>query len=235
MPERIQKILSAHGIASRREAEKMILSGRVAIGGVPAVLGQSAEFGIDEIAVDGIPLTNNIAPVYIMLNKPLGYVTTMRDERGRKTVADLVSGVGARVYPVGRLDMDSEGLLLMTNDGAFANVVAHPSNNILKTYEVAVRGDAGGAIAMLRQPMQIDSHIVRAVSVARSERADDGDILTVTVSEGRNRQIRKMCALCGLRVRSLKRVSIGGVELGELQTGRWRYLTREEIRSLTGR
>ena len=234
MPERIQKILSAHGIASRREAEKMILDGRVTVGGVPAELGQSAEIGIDEIAVDGVPLTANISPVYIMLNKPLGYVTTMSDEHGRKTVVELVSDVGARVYPVGRLDMDSEGLLLMTNDGSFANMVSHPSNNITKTYEVAIKGDTEGAVAMLGRPMKIDSHTVRAVSVVRSARDGDRDILTITISEGRNRQIRKMCALCGLQVRSLKRVSIGGVELGELQSGRWRYLTREEVWSLIG-
>ena len=234
MPERIQKILSAHGIASRREAEKMIMDGRVTIGGVPARLGQSAQFGIDDIAVDNVPLTTSISPIYIMLNKPVGYIATMNDERGRKTVVELVSGVSARVYPIGRLDMDSEGLLLMTNDGAFANLVAHPSNNITKTYEVTVEGNAAGAVAMLRRPMQIDGHSICAISVEYGARPGNGGILTITISEGRNRQIRKMCALCGLKVRSLKRISIGSVELGALHTGQWRYLTQDEVRSLSG-
>jgi len=230
--ERIQKILSAHGIASRRDAEKMILEGRVTVNGLTARLGQSAQSGRDDIAVDGTSLSPVKEKVYIMLNKPRGYITTRSDERGRKTVMELVEGSGAKVYPVGRLDMYSEGLLLMTNDGQFANSVAHPSNNHAKTYELRVRGDAAGALELLRRPMEIDSRIVQAKSVSLVETTADGGDFRVTVGEGRNRQIRKMCALCGLRVLSLRRVSIGALEIGALEPGHWRYLTEEEIKSL---
>jgi 23S rRNA pseudouridine2605 synthase len=167
-----------------------------------------------------------------MLNKPRGYLTTMRDERGRKTVVELVSGLSERVYPVGRLDLESEGLLLMTNDGLFANKVAHPSFNKTKTYDVRVRGDAPGAARLLRRPLLIDSHPVQAKSVDVLERTADGGVLRLSVSEGRNRQIRKMCAQCGLVILSLKRVSIGDVELGSLGSGQWRHLTEAERNSL---
>ena len=232
MPERIQKILSAHGVASRREAEKMISAGRVSVGGIPAQIGQSVLPGIDEITIDGIPLPPKDENIYIMLNKPRGYVTTMSDERGRKTVASLIADAGVRVYPVGRLDMNSEGLLLMTNDGAFANIVSHPSHNIPKTYEVSVSGDASGAVSLLSRSMVVDFHIVRASSVILKKLTECGGVLRITINEGRNRQIRKMCEQCDLKVLSLKRVSIGQVRLGTLKTGNWRYLTDEERRSL---
>ena len=210
----------------------MILSGRVTVGGAIAMIGQSARFGIDEIAVDGIPLEYGINPVYIMLNKPRGYVTTMNDERGRKTVVSLVAGAGVRVYPVGRLDMNSEGLLLMTNDGAFAYSVAHPSSNIKKTYEVCVRGDASAAAMRMRSPMRIDSCTIQAQEASLIKKASGGGVLRISIYEGRNRQIRKMCAHCGLDVLWLKRVSIGALALGSLKTGQWRYLTEEERKSL---
>ena len=232
-PSRIQKIISAHGVASRREAERMILDGRVTVNGMPATIGQSARFGSDEIAVDGVPLAPAGKLLYIMLNKPRGYITTANDDRGRKTVMELVAGVGARLYPVGRLDMDTEGLLLMTNDGRFANVVAHPSYNKTKTYEARVRGDATAAVEALRRPMEVDSHIVKAVSVQMVEEAGDGGVLRITINEGRNRQLRKMCDQCGLEVRSLKRLSIASLELGVLKTGEWRHLTSAERKSLT--
>jgi len=234
-PERIQKILSAHGVASRREAERLVESGRVTVNGQRAELGQSAVPGRDAIEVDGAPLRPKSEYVYIMLNKPPGFVTTVRDERGRKTVMGLVRGVGARVYPVGRLDMYSEGLLLLTNDGQFANAVAHPSNNKKKTYEARIAGDASGAVQLLRRPMQIDSCLVKAADVSLLQRTEDGGTLQITVHEGRNRQIRKMCALCGIKVLSLKRTSIGALRLGQLEAGRWRHLTDEEIKSLCGR
>ena len=234
MPVRIQKILSAHGVASRREAERMIQDGRVSVNGIPAALGQSALPGTDIIAVDGIPLSRKDDLVYIALNKPRGYVTTVSDERGRQTVISLVSGAGVRVYPVGRLDMDTEGLLLLTNDGQFANAVAHPSSCITKTYEAHVRGDVTGAAVLMRSSMEIDSRMIRAVSVELVEKTGSGGILRITVDEGRNRQIRKMCALCGLEIRLLRRISIGSVTLGLLETGKWRYLTENERNSLTG-
>ena len=233
-PDRIQKILSSQGVASRREAERMIQAGRITVDGITAVLGQRASFGVNEIAIDGVPLVQGSAPVYIMLNKPRGYVTTMHDERGRKTVVSLVADVGVRVYPVGRLDINTGGLLLMTNDGKFANTIAHPSNNITKTYEVLVRGDIAGALPLMRAPIQIDSCIVRASSVRLKKHSDGGGVLSITICEGRNRQIRKMCAQCGIDVLALKRVSIGNVTLGSLKAGCWRHLTQEELRELIG-
>ncbi|MCL2124395.1 MAG: rRNA pseudouridine synthase [Oscillospiraceae bacterium] len=232
-PQRLQKILSAHGVASRREAEQMIRNGRVTVGGEVAALGQSARIGIDEIAVDGVLLASKEPHVYIMLNKPRGYITTMSDDKGRKTVADLVANVGVRLFPVGRLDMNSEGLLLMTNDGAFANKVAHPSYNKIKVYEVVVDGDVGNAGRLLGESMDIDGHTVRAASVSFIDGHRAGGTFHIAIYEGRNRQVRKMCALCGLRVRSLKRISIGGLPLGELEPGHWRYLTPEEVRTVT--
>jgi len=233
-PQRIHKILSAHGAASRREAERMIQSGRVTVNSLPATIGQSACPGRDEIAIDGVLLAPIGELVYIMLNKPRGYITTAKDDRGRKTVMELVAGAGARLYPVGRLDMDTEGLLLLTNDGRFANAVAHPSFEKKKTYEVHVHGDAPGAADMLRKPMEVDSHPVHAASVTVKERKADGGILHITINEGRNRQVRKMCESCGLKVLSLKRLSIGTVQLGALGTGKWRHLTENERRALCG-
>ena len=228
-PVRIQKILSDHGITSRRKAEDMIKAGLVTVNGITATLGQKARAGHDEIALDGEPLKRKYKPVYIMLNKPRGYVTSMSDERGRKTVLSLVADAGTRVYPVGRLDIDSEGLLLMTNDGQFANTVAHPSYNKTKTYEVLVRGDAAGAVPALNSTMEIDGHLIRGATAELTGQTPDGWIMRITVNEGRNRQVRKMCAICGLRVRELKRVSIGALELGSLKTGQWRYMTQEEV------
>jgi 23S rRNA pseudouridine2605 synthase len=225
---RIQKILSERGVASRREAERLILAGRVTINGITATIGQSAQSGHDDIAVDGVPLAPGCESVYIMLNKPKGFITTASDDRGRKTVMDLVMDVGTRVYPVGRLDMNTEGLLLLTNDGQFANAVMHPSYNKTKTYEARVRGDVARAEDMLRRPIMVDTHMIQAASVKLSAQTGNGGVLQIAVHEGRNRQIRKMCAQCELEVLSLKRLSIGSLELGSLKTGKWRHLTREE-------
>ena len=231
--QRIQKILSAHGVASRREAERMIREGRVHINGIPALIGQSADFARDQITLDGAPLVPRGDLIYIMLNKPRGFVTTRSDERGRKTVMSLVEDLDAKVYPVGRLDINSEGLLLMTNDGQFANAVAHPSHGKVKTYEVHVRGDAAGAAKLLRAPIAIDEHIVKASEVSILERSEDGGILSISIVEGRNRQIRRMCDCCGLKVLYLKRVSIGALKLGSMRPGEWRHLTETERRSLS--
>ena len=230
--ERLQKILSAHGIATRRASESLILEGGVCVNGVTATLGQSVRPDIDEITVDGVSLTGYAEHVYIMLNKPRGYLTTVRDDRGRKTVMELVSVPGVRVYPVGRLDYNSEGLLLFTNDGLFANSVSHPSGGKKKTYEVTVRGDAVKAAKLLSEPVSVDSHLLQAVSVLLITESVDSGVLEITISEGKNRQIRKMCTACGVSVSALKRISVGPVELGSLETGKWRYLTEEEVRSL---
>jgi 23S rRNA pseudouridine2605 synthase len=230
--ERVQKVLSAHGVASRREAEKMILDGRVSVNGFHATLGQRVVFGVDDIVVDGIRLATREKPVYIMLNKPRGCLTTVSDDRGRATVMEFVAEASAKVYPVGRLDKNTEGLLLFTNDGHFANAVAHPSFNKDKTYEVNVRGDVYRGIERLRLPMKIDERTIQAVRTELISVRENGGIISITIKEGRNRQVKRMCEACGVNVRALKRVSIGTLSLGTLKTGEWRYLTAEEVSQL---
>ena len=232
IPERIQKILSAFGIASRREAERMIISGRVCINNTRATLGQSATVGVDLITVDGVPLAAKSEHIYLMLNKPCGYITTVSDMRGRKTVMELITGLNSRVYPVGRLDKDTEGLLLFTNDGNFANLVMHPSFDIQKTYEVEVSGDVVRAVELLQKPVLIDKFTVQALSVKLIQPFDNGGIIRITISEGKNRQVRKMCKASGVMVKSLKRISIGSLNLGDLKRGNWRFLTKEEVSAL---
>lgn len=233
MSERIQKIISARGAASRRAAEKLIESGRVTVNGVPAALGQSADPERDEICIDGAPLPAQPRKTYIMLNKPKGYVTTLSDEKGRKNVAELVSDAGERLYPVGRLDINSEGLLVMTNDGDMANRLMHPSHNIKKTYHVWVRGgEIEGAARGMEKPMVIDGVTLRPAAVAVMSREEGGALLSVTIGEGKNRQVRKMCESVGLYVTRLKRMREGPLELGELPVGKWRYLSEEELQKL---
>jgi 23S rRNA pseudouridine2605 synthase len=229
MQERLQKILSAHGVASRRESEKLIVSGRVTVNGRTAALGQSADAAGDEIAVDGVPLRKADEKVYIMLNKPRGYVTTLKDEKARKSVADLIADCGVRVYPVGRLDLDSEGLLLMTNDGELAHFLMHPSNEKDKTYEVRVMGEVDSVMKQLSEPMVIDGCTIRPAETSLIKKLPGGAVLSMTIHEGRNRQIRKMCAQAGLKVLHLKRVAEGGIFLGRLKTGAWRYLSDSEV------
>jgi 23S rRNA pseudouridine2605 synthase len=232
MLERIQKILSSNGVSSRRTAEQMIIDGRVTVNGIRATIGQSAQVDVDCIEIDGVALVPQSAHVYIMLNKPRGYVTTMSDEHDRKTVIDLLNGVDIRIYPIGRLDINTSGLLFLTNDGRFANIVMHPSYSITKTYEAHVIGQVDKAEDILRLPIEIDGYIVHAVTVSVKKRTSSGGILEIAVSEGRNRQVRKMCEHAGLKVRALKRISIGSVTLGALKTGQWRHLTPDERQSL---
>lgn len=232
MKERLQKILSAHGVASRRESEQLIIAGRITVNGSTAVLGESADIDSDIIAVDGTPLRNADEKVYIMLNKPRGYVTTMKDEQGRRNVSDLVKECGVRVYPIGRLDLDSGGLLLMTNDGELTNFLTHPSNEKDKTYHVRVRGDIENALKPLSEPMSIDGYTIRPADIKLLNRTHDTAVLAMTIHEGRNRQIRKMCAQVNLKVEFLNRVAEGGLQLGRLKTGSWRYLNDSEIKML---
>jgi len=232
--ERIPKILSAHGIASRRKAEAMVAAGRVSVNGVVATLGQSADVSCDVITVDGVTLRAKDAFVYIMLNKPCGYLSTARDERGRKTILELTRDVGVRVYPIGRLDKESEGLILLTNDGDFANRIAHPSGEKVKVYRVEVFGDITKAYKLLCEPVKIDDYVVSAVNVEIISQKGKTGVISISIAEGRNRQIRKMCAVCGLKVVSLRRVSIGGLELGTLPLGKWRHLTESEVEELRG-
>ena len=233
MSERLQKLISAAGLASRRAAEKMIVDGRVTVNGETALLGQSADPEWDTVCVDGSPLIFPPAHTYIILNKPRGYVTTLHDERGRPTVAELVSGAGARLYPVGRLDMYSEGLLLMTDDGALAQRLTHPSHAVDKAYEAIVSGSALHlALPVLRSELVIDGYPIRPAAVEVLKTDGERHTLGITIHEGRNRQIRKMCDAAGLKVHRLRRVAEGPLRLGELKPGTWRALTPEELRAL---
>lgn len=233
MKERLQKIISASGLMSRRAAEELIAAGKVSVNGATAALGDKAEAGIDRILVDGKALPSAGEKLYIMLNKPRGYVTTLSDEKGRKNVSELVKELGTRLYPVGRLDMYSEGLLLMTNDGDFANRLMHPSHQVDKCYHTWVKGeDMGWAVELLRCPMEIDGYVTSPAQVDILELKGEEALLGITIHEGRNRQVRKMCEAAGLKVTRLMRVSEGGVALGTLKSGRWRRLTEEELNML---
>lgn len=232
MRERLQKILSGRGVASRRRAEEMIQEGRVLVNGSRAVLGDTADPDEDRILVDGQPLPQQQGYVYLMLNKPRGFVTTLSDEKGRKNAAQLVADCGVRVYPVGRLDMDSQGLLLFTNDGAFANAMMHPKGEVDKTYRVVAMGYVPGAEEKLSQPITLDGYRIRRPQVKLLKAEGNRAELLVTIHEGRNRQVRRMCQAAGMEVRRLTRIREGSLSLGDLPVGKWRYLTEGEIRSL---
>jgi 23S rRNA pseudouridine2605 synthase len=228
MMERLQKILSARGVASRRAAEQMIRDGRVTVNGTIAALGQAVDVDTDEILIDGAPIPTGDQPVYIMLHKPRGFVTTLSDEQGRRTAADLVADCGVRVYPVGRLDLSSEGLLLFTNDGAFANRMMHPKHQVDKTYLAWVTDCSDEALQRLRQPIVLDGYRIRAPKLRQIKPG----VLEITIHEGRNRQVRRMCDAAGMHVTRLRRIREGNLSLGDLPVGKWRYLTAEEIASL---
>ncbi len=232
MKERLQKILSARGVASRRRAEEYLLAGRVRVNGRTASLGESADPERDEILLDGKPLPPQQRYVYILLNKPRGYVTTLSDEKHRRNVAELVADCGIRVYPVGRLDMDSEGLLLLTNDGAFAQRLMHPSHQVNKTYIVWTDGACTGSLEWLRRPIVLDGYRISPPEVTLLECDGSRAKFRITIHEGRNRQIRRMCQSAGLTVTRLRRIAEGGLQLGTLAPGQWRYLTGEEVAGL---
>ncbi len=232
MKERLQKILSARGVASRRRAEEYLLAGRVRVNGRTASLGESADPERDEILLDGKPLPPQQRYVYILLNKPRGYVTTLSDEKHRRNVAELVADCGIRVYPVGRLDMDSEGLLLLTNDGAFAQRLMHPSHQVNKTYIVWTDGACTGSLERLRRPIVLDGYRISPPEVTLLACDGSRAKFRITIHEGRNRQIRRMCQSAGLTVTRLRRIAEGGLQLGTLAPGQWRYLTGEEVAGL---
>ena len=231
MTQRLQKILSERGVASRRASEEIIKAGRITVNGRMAALGDSADPETDEILLDGRFLPDRQKTVYIMLNKPRGFVTTLSDEKGRKTVAELVD-CGLRVYPVGRLDMDSEGLLLLTSDGEFANAMMHPKHEVNKTYEVWVTGYHEAATALLARPVTLDGYTIRKPEVKCLWADGKKAKFLVTIHEGRNRQVRRMCELAGMTVTRLRRVAEGELRLGDLPLGQWRYLTEEELARL---
>lgn len=231
MKERLQKLISSAGLASRRAAEELIKQGRVKVNGETASLGMSADPELDDIRVNGKRLRISGTRVYIMLNKPRGYVTTLSDEKGRKTVAELVKGAGRRLYPVGRLDLNSEGLLIMTDDGEAANALMHPSHEVGKTYRVTVSGrEPEAAVRELEALREVEGEPIRPAQVSFAGETGEGKyMLDVTIHEGRNRQVRKMCAAAGLEVSRLVRIAEGELSLGGLQTGKWRHLTSEEL------
>lgn len=229
MEERLQKLLSAAGVCSRRAAEAYIAAGRVKVNGILPQIGDKADPERDKITVDGKPLPGKSGAVWLMLNKPRGYVTTLSDEKGRRTVAELVRGCGCRVWPVGRLDLDSEGLLLFTNDGEITDRLLHPSHEVEKEYHVTVEGNVAAALPILSGPMELDG---ASLAPAKVQLISDRE-LSVTIHQGKNRQVRRMCDRAGLKVIRLRRVREGTLLLGELPIGKWRRLTEEEVRWLT--
>ena len=235
LPEksRLQKILAASGVASRRKAEELIAAGRVTVNGRVAHLGDSALPGKDKIALDGQLLGGGEKKIYLALHKPRGFVTTLHDERGRKCVAQLVADVGERVYPVGRLDKDSEGLLLLTNDGDFANRVSHPKRHVAKTYRVTVRPSVTeDQLNQISTGIVIEGRRTAPAKVRVLQEEPGRVVLEIVLYEGRNREIRKMCEALGLEVARLKRIAVGPVRLGMLPQGKYRELTKEELRAL---
>ena len=232
MKERLQKIIASRGLASRRKAEEWIVSGRISVNAVTAKLGDTADAQVDEILLDGKPLPSVQENVYIMLNKPRGYVTTLSDEKGRDNVAQLVADCGVRVYPVGRLDMDSEGLLLLTNDGEFANRLMHPKHEVEKTYEVSVKGYHAASTVLLGRAIELDGYPIRQPEVKLLRSDGDRAKYLVTIHEGRNRQVRRMCEAAGMQVLRLRRIREGCLQLGNLPVGKWRNLTEEEVAGL---
>ena len=233
MTERIQKIIASRGITSRRKAEELILAGRVTCNGRVCLLGESADPDVDIILLDGKPLPSGGEYTYIMLNKPRGYVTTLSDDKGRKDITCLIPDCGSRVYPIGRLDMDSEGLLILTNDGDFANRLMHPKHEINKTYLVFVKQYSQDGLKKLCRPVTLDGYTIKKPDVKLiSVDASGNAQLEVVIHEGRNRQVRRMCDMAGMPVLRLIRIAEGSVVLGKLPLGKWRYLTADEVEAL---
>lgn len=218
---------------SRRAAEEEIKKGNIKVNGARAELGQKIDDERDVVEYRGKIISADSHHIYIMLNKPAGYVTTMSDEHARKCVAELISDVPERVYPIGRLDRESEGLLLFTNDGEFANRMMHPRYHKPKIYHVKIRGKVEPEkVTALSRPMEIDDYITKPANVSVVTLKEDYTVLAIELFEGRNRQIRKMCEQVGLFIMTLRRISVGNVKLGDLRPGKWRYLTKSEVASL---
>ena len=232
---RLQKFMAEQGVASRRESEDLIRAGKVKVNGHVAEIGMKINPRKDLVTVGKQKLTNvkNRKMVYVILNKPRGYVTTVSDELGRKTVMDLLPDFGCRIYPVGRLDKDSEGLLLLTNDGSFTNCMTHPSHEYAKVYRVTVRPAVNDDILFnLRNGIEIDGRITAPCEVTVLTEEENRVVLEFILHEGRNRQIRKMCESQGLEVARLKRISIGPVKLGMLKQGDYRELSEQDVKKL---
>lgn len=230
---RLQKYLSQCSVASRRKAEELIEQGKVKINGRKAILGDKVDPVHDKVTVFGKPIKNNDTKMYVMLHKPRGFVTTMSDEQGRRCVADLVADAGVRLYPVGRLDRNSEGLLFMTNDGEFTNILIHPKRHVSKIYRVTVKGKVTEEqIDKMAAGMKLEEYTTQPCDIGFIEKHEDRTVLRFTLYEGKNREIRKLCEAVGLEVIRLKRVEIAGIKLGMLPQGRWRELTEKEVKRL---
>ncbi|MBQ1245906.1 MAG: rRNA pseudouridine synthase [Clostridia bacterium] len=236
-PIRISKYFTDCGVLSRRAADAAVEAGEVTVNGRRAVLGQKVTPGVDEVIYRGRQVTPTTAPrITIMLNKPRGYLTTLSDDKGRHTVAELVADAGVRLYPIGRLDMDSDGLLLLTNDGELANRLAHPSHGVDKVYLAYVNGAVTTEqMTALCRPIEIDGKMTAPAKVRKAAYNGVETALEVTIHDGRNRQVRRLCEREGLHVRKLTRVAEGALLLGNLDEGKWRRLTDREIRQLTDR
>lgn len=236
MLERLQKIISAAGITSRRASEALILNGQVAVNGsVVTELGSKADPTKDTITVDGKPLKINAQRLYILLNKPTGYITALKDGQGRALVTDLLIGVSERVYPVGRLDYNTEGLLLLTNDGEWANRLMHPSHEIEKEYHVRVRGKViDQQLKRMAEGIELEDGLTAPATVNLIKNGEQNDWISVAIHEGRNRQVRRMCEAVSLSVVRLKRIRYGTLELGTLRAGKYRFLTDAEVSELAG-
>ena len=232
--ERLQKLISQAGIASRRAAEELILNGRVTVNGtVVTELGSKADPAQDSIAMDGKPLQFSAKHLYILLNKPTGYITALKDSQGRPLVTDLLNGVEERVYPVGRLDYNTEGLLLLTNDGEWANRLMHPRHEVEKEYHVRVRGKAmDQQLKRMAGGVELEEGVTAPAAVRLVKSSDQNDWISVTIHEGRNRQVRRMCEAVSLSVVRLRRVRYGSLEIGALKPGQFRYLTEAEVKGL---
>jgi len=227
--ERLQKILAHAGIASRRASEELIVEGRVTVDGEVAILGMRADAVASDIRVDGERVNTNPELIYLMLNKPQGVLTTADDPEGRPTVMDLVN-VTQRLFPVGRLDMDTEGLLLMTNDGELAHALMHPSFEVRREYLALVPGPVRKrTLAQLRDGVELDDGLARPIEIEVLEEARSKALLRVVMAEGRKREVRRMLGAVGLHVERLARTTYGGVEIGELRQGKWRFLTQLEV------
>lgn len=233
MKERLQKLIAAAGLASRREAERWIGAGRVTVNGRVAALGEQADPERDRIAVDGRPLRSEQQKITLMLNKPVGYVTTARDPQGRKVVTQLVRDVPVRLFPVGRLDINTEGLLLLTNDGELAARLSHPRHQVAKTYLVRIRGRlTEGGRRRLEQGLELEDGPTAPARVEKVRSSGSHTWLEMTITEGRNRQVRRMCEAVGHPVSRLKRIRMGFLDLGELGSGQYRLLTAAEVSRL---
>ena len=234
MQERLQKLISQAGIASRRAAEELILNGRVTVNDATVTeLGSKADPTVDRIAVDGKPLRISAKHLYILLNKPTGYITALKDSQGRPLVTDLLKGVEERVYPVGRLDYNTEGLLLLTNDGEWANRLMHPRHEVEKEYHVRVRGKVlDQQLKRMAGGVELEDGVTAPAEVRLLKGSDQNDWISVTIHEGRNRQVRRMCEAVSLSVVRLRRVRYGSLEIGALKPGQFRYLTEAEVKRL---